>query len=113
MARTNGFDFDEYTNIGNILLRRKSLTSRQLQRAVDHQGGQKLGDVVVDLGLCTRAEVDAAMSEQRSARGINGSDAVERARATMRAAISRVGTQTKRLAKHTTLIEIPISPENA
>jgi hypothetical protein len=67
-AKTNGFDFDEYTSLGNILVRRGAITPKQLARAVKAQAGRLLGETVIEMGFCTPAEVEAALCEQEAHR---------------------------------------------
>jgi hypothetical protein len=75
MAEKKTAFFEDYTSLGQILIRRGFLTKRQLARALKVQGEKLLGDIVVTLGYCTRDEVRVSMAEQRRSRFIpNGVD---------------------------------------
>jgi len=96
--KDDNFDFDEWTNLGNILIRRNAITRRQLERALKFQDstGEKLGRVIVSLGFCSRDEVEAACAEQTSLRMPKISSDVFGA---AEAAFARLETQTERLVE--------------
>lgn len=68
--KTNGFDFDEWTSLGRILIRRGMCTRRQLQRGREKQEaeGGLIGEILVGMGVCTEEEILEALCDQRSQR---------------------------------------------
>ncbi len=102
MRKTDGDDvnLNEWTNLGNVLMRRGSITQKQLERALKEQArrsGQRLGDLLVELKLCDREEIEAALDEQELHRMPSPSNEVLTAQETLRAAFAKVHHETKRL----------------
>lgn len=61
------FNLDEWNNLGNILVRRGSISRRQLKIILAEQTRRtnlKIGDVAVELGYVSRDVIDAALAEQ-------------------------------------------------
>lgn len=112
----NGFDFDEWTNLGNILLRRGSLTQKQLERALEEQArrqGLRLGDLLVELKLCDRDEVEAAVDEQELHRMPPPSQEAQAAQVMLRSAFAKVQGEADRLSRRRSRssVTLKISPE--
>lgn len=111
------FDLDGWSNLGNVLLRRGSLTQAQLERALEEQArrtGQRLGDLLVELKLCDREEVEAAAHEQEMHRLPAPSAETEAAQQTLRAAFAKVNREADRLSERRTrsgVTMLSISPE--
>lgn len=111
----NGFDFDAYTSLGQILQRRGAVTHRQLERAAKaaEKAGKRIGDMLIDMGLCTREEVIEAVEEQNK---IRPAPCDESAGALQRLSLSleRAGDAADNLKKTTTqkIHILKISPDN-
>lgn len=64
---------DDATSLGNILVEMGVLTETQLREAIERQENstleQLLGSVLVHFGYCSREDVEAALSAQKSMRG--------------------------------------------
>jgi len=62
------FDLDEYTRLGNLLVRSGCITDKQLARVRSAQrngsSGKRLGDLVVEFDFCSKDDVDSALKEQ-------------------------------------------------
>jgi len=62
------FDLDEWSTIGNVLLRNRKITQKQIDAVLVEQrrrnGAQTFGDLAVELGFATRDDVNAALREQ-------------------------------------------------
>lgn len=63
---------DDATSLGHVLVEMGVITEAQLQEAVERQENstleQLLGSVLVHYGYCTKEDVDAALSAQKSLR---------------------------------------------
>ena len=63
---------DDSTSLGNVLVEMGVITEQQLQDAVDRQENstleQLLGAVLVHQGYCSKGDIDAALSAQKSLR---------------------------------------------
>ena len=107
---------EDWTAIGNILLRRGSLTKRQLERALALQKAQRsrtLGDLLIELKLCDREEVLDALHEQEIHRiPPETHRATMAAQETLRLAFAKVELEAKRLEKRRSeSVVLKISPE--
>jgi hypothetical protein len=99
-------------------MRRGSLTQKQLERALEEQArrsGQRLGDLLVELKLCDREEIEAAVEEQELHRMPSPSNEVVTAQETLRAAFAKVHHETRRLTERRTqsgITGLKFSPED-
>ena len=54
----------EIKKIGDILIKRKYITKKQLQNALDEQGDRPLGQTLIDMGYVKDSEISQALEEQ-------------------------------------------------
>ena len=54
----------EIKKIGDILIKRKYITKKQLQNALDEQGDRPLGQTLIDMGYVKESEISEALEEQ-------------------------------------------------
>jgi len=96
-------DYEGFTAIGEILVRRGILTERQLSRALMEQKKRQkssLGDLLVELKICDRQEVDGALQEQFMSRLPPSTfSATTEAREMLSAAFAKVEYEFGRLEK--------------
>ena len=112
------FDLDEWSNLGNILVRMGELTGRQLARAMTEQSRRhgvgktcQLGKVVVDMGFCEAAAIDAALVEQKRHRAPVEKPAHAEALARVYAAFDSTSDAVKELQKESRgVMHLKISP---
>lgn len=97
VAENAEFSFEEWTRLGAILVRRGSITERQLLRARAAQNDKFIGEVVVEMGFCTPQEIHEALDEQRRHRAPYESPSNDAA-ARLEAAFARVDAETERLS---------------
>jgi hypothetical protein len=103
-------DYEDFTAIGEILVRRGMLTERQLQRALSEQKKRQkssLGDLLVELKICDRQEVDSALEEQFMSRLPSSTfSATAEAKEMLAAAFAKVEREFGRMEKKHTGQEI-------
>lgn len=109
------FNLDEWSNVGNLLLRRGAITQLQLERALKEQSDRKavkLGELLIELKICSPEDIEAALHEQRMHRLPVPSQETEAGTSRMRAAFARVERETNRLTerRRKSTIELEISP---
>ena len=119
-AALDVFDFDSFTTLGKILVRRGVLTERQLARALEEQGRRRnspLGDLLVELRLCDREEINEAIHEQDLARlPPETHKATHAAQETLRVAFAKVEREADRLTarrRDSGVLVLPISPDES
>ena len=54
----------EIKKIGDILIKRKYITKKQLQHALEEQGDKPLGKTLIDMGYVKEDEIAEALEEQ-------------------------------------------------
>jgi len=54
----------EIKKIGDILIKRKYITKKQLEHALEEQGGRPLGQTLIDMGYVKEDEITGALEEQ-------------------------------------------------
>ena len=60
----------QYDKLGEILVRRKYITKKQLKHALEEQGDRQLGEVLIDLRYVREHEIAEALQEQTIAQKI-------------------------------------------
>ncbi len=99
--KTNGFNFDEWTSLGRILIRRGMCTRRQLQRGREKQEaeGGLIGEILVGMGVCTEEEILDALSDQRTQRiKAPSNKTLSEAEDLMRNALGKIRKETDRMS---------------
>jgi hypothetical protein len=105
--------------LGEILIRNGHLTRAQLRRALGEQTRRHrsgLGDLLVELRLCSRSEVEEAMIEQASALPPGTREATKRATETLSAAFLMLRREVEELerkprSEERGVLRVAISPE--
>jgi len=113
----NRFDLEEWMNLGNLLVREGSLTSGQLSRALDEQERRKsslLGDLLVELRLCTREEVESALRHKEVLSIPETPKEVRDAQFMLQEAFAKVSKEADRLTekRSESNMRIKISPDD-
>jgi hypothetical protein len=61
--------FSEWNSIGNRLLRAGKITKKQLVESLRRKGNGsahlELGEILIEMGACTQADVDEELADQR------------------------------------------------
>ena len=113
------FDLNEWSNLGNILVRQGAITDHQLERLLVEQGKRRtalLGELAIELQLCSPDNIKQALAEQETHRMPASTDKLQQAQTVLQRAFVAVSQQADRLderRKTTGVIRIAISPEEA
>ena len=109
------FDLEEWNNLGNVLLRHRAITSSQLKRLLDIQKKrrtQRLGELAVELAMCSREDVDRALQEQELHKLPPESESALQAKQILATAMASISQEADRLtaASKRRVLSFPISP---
>jgi len=114
------FDLDEWSNLGNILVRQGTLTDDQLKRLLREQAKRQktlLGELAVELRMADAEDIERALETQRINRVPAPTDTLQRAQETFSRAFAKLDHQAERLTQKrktvTGVLKIPFSPSDA
>lgn len=110
------FSLEDWSNLGNVLVRRGVITKMQLQRAIYEQRKRrktKLGELLVELRLCSPCDIEDALREQDSQRIPEPSVELHAAQELLANAFAKVTRQVDRVTERSRrgTLELAISPD--
>lgn len=110
------FDLDTWNNLGNVLLRRGSISEGQLKRLVAEKKRREdelIGQLAVELRFCTSDEIEDALAEQGLYKVPPPAPSLKAAQTSVQVALQKMEAATDGLTKRrttSTLIRLDISP---
>jgi len=111
------FDLDEWNNIGNILVRRGSLTKKELNSILVEQNrrsGEMFGELAIEMGLIDADILESALHEQKIHRIPQQSSNSIEARKILAIAFASVSKEVDRMserrARKTGIVLFEMSP---